>query len=129
MNQISFNPPIGTTSDLSIRSTTQRDEGYTLMELILVVLILGVLASVVIFAVSDVRADAAESGCGMDDRTLGSAAEAYFAQNGSTAIPATGTDDDRFERTLVDGGYLRAISDYYDLDANGAAAAESDSPC
>lgn len=99
------------------------------MELILVVVILGVLASVVIFAVSDVRADAAESGCGMDDRTLGTAAEAYFAQSGSAAIPATGTDDDRFERTLVDGGYLREISSYYDLDASGAAAVEGGSPC
>ena len=105
------------------------DGGWTLIELMLVVLIVGVLASVVVFAVSAMRAEAAESGCGMDRRTLANATESYFAEARASTVPATGTGHDRFERTLVDGGYLRDVSTYHDLDATGAATPEGNSPC
>jgi prepilin-type N-terminal cleavage/methylation domain-containing protein len=110
-------------------SATQSDNGYTLIELVLVTLILGIVTSVVIFTVTGVHADAAGAGCDADDHTLGNATEAYFALHGATTIPATGIDNDRFEQTLVEQGLLREASEYYDLDATGATISEGDSSC
>lgn len=111
------------------RRLTHRDGGYTLIELILVVLILGILTSVVVMSVSGVRTEAAESGCDADRRQLHMATEAYFAQFGGDVIAETGLTNDRYELTLVDVGVLRAASDYYDLDADGIVAPQEDSPC
>ena len=111
--------------------TTHRDPdaGFTLIELLLVVLILGILASVVVFAVSDTRTSAAESGCLTDRRVVATAVEAYIAQHGNVDIPATGTGHDQFEQTLVDAGVLRGVSEYYDVAADGALTPEADSGC
>ena len=108
---------------------TDRDGGFTLVELMIVILILGILASVVVVAASGMRTDAAGAGCDSDLRIVGTAAEAYFAHTQSDVIPATGVGDDRYEQTLVEGGYLRAVSDYYDLDADGVATPQEDAPC
>lgn len=108
---------------------TERDSGYTVLELILVVLVIGMMTSVVIFAVTGMRADAAGSGCAADRRSLATAAEAYFAEHGSDPIPATGSDHDRYERTLVDAGLLWAVSTSHDLDATGAIDHEGTPPC
>ena len=75
------------------------------------------------------RADAADANCGSDRRALAVAAEAYHAQNGPEPVPATGTGHDRYERTLVDAGLLRAVSSIHDLDADGVVRPEGDSPC
>lgn len=112
-------------------TTTQRehDGGWTLIELLLVVLILGILSSVVVFGIGGMRAEASNAGCDADNRSLGTAVESYFAETGGTTIPANGTDHDRFEQTLVDGGFLRNVSEYHDLDATGAAIPEGNSSC
>ena len=47
------------------------DRGFSLMELVLVVAILGLLASIVVVAVGGFRADAADSRCGADRRSAG----------------------------------------------------------
>lgn len=111
------------------RRLTHRDGGYTLIELILVVLILGIMTSVVVMSVSGMRTEAAETGCDADRRQLHMATEAYFAQSGGDVIAETGLTNDRYELTLVDAGVLRAASDYYDLDADGIVAPQEDSPC
>ena len=108
---------------------TTSDIGATLLELLFVVLILALLASAVVFAVSGVRADAADSGCAADHRTLAVAAEAYFAQHDADRLPADGVDHDRFERALVGAHLLRGISSYHDLDADGVITTEGDSTC
>lgn len=105
------------------------DVGATLLELLFVMLILALLASAVVFAVSGVRADAAESGCAADRRTLAVAAEAYFAQHDADQLPAEGTDHDRFERALITAHLLRGVSAYHDLDADGVVTTEGDASC
>jgi prepilin-type N-terminal cleavage/methylation domain-containing protein len=110
-------------------TTTVRDSGYTLIELLLVVLVLGILSTVVIFSISGMRTEAAESGCGSDSRILGTATETYFAEVGGSQIAPTGIGDDRFEQTLVDGGFLRVASAYYELDAGGVITPQEGSPC
>lgn len=114
----------GTSSDLS---NTQRDGGYTLVELLLVVAILGVLGSVAWLGVTGMTSEAADTGCLADSRQLHVAAEAYFAQTRADTIPATGTDGDRFERTLVEQGFLTRTSTYHDLAADGAITREDPS--
>jgi len=116
-------------SDRTATSVTGRDQGFTLIELTLVVLILGFLTSVVVIAVGGIRADAAESRCDADHRALAVAAEAHRAEYGTDPIPATGVDHDRFERSLVDAGFLRAVSIIHDLDADGVIQPEGTSPC
>lgn len=111
------------------RNHRKPDDGFTLIEIILVVLILGVLVSVVIFAVGGTRTEAMKSGCDADERVLGVAFEAYSAATGSSALTPTGTDNDRFEQTLVDSGLLVGTSEYFDLDANGDIIPEADSEC
>ncbi len=116
-------------SDRDAARSTGRDQGYTLVELIVVILILGLLTTAVIVAVGGMRADAAESRCAADRRTLAVAAEAHQAEDGIDPIPATGVDHDRFERTLVDAGLLRTVSTIHDLDAEGVVRPEGTSPC
>ena len=58
-------------------------KGFTLIELLVVIVILGILAAVVVFAVSGITDKGTVSACKTEKRTLITAAEAYFAQNGS----------------------------------------------
>ncbi|MDJ0771138.1 MAG: type II secretion system protein [Ilumatobacter sp.] len=108
---------------------THRDHGYTLIEMIVVIVVLGLLTSVVVVAVTGIRTEAADSGCGADARQLAVAAEAYFAQTGASQIPSTGAGNDRFEQALVDGGFLRSASATHDLDADGTITTQGASSC
>lgn len=56
-------------------------KGFTLVELLVVVVILGILAAVVVFSVSGFTNDAQENACGAEERTLATAVEAYYAEN------------------------------------------------
>ena len=106
-----------------------RDAGVSLLEVIVVVLIVGLLASVVVVAVGGMRADAADTTCDADHRALAVAIESFAAEHGTGPIPATGTDHDRFELTLVDAGLLRSASSIHDIDADGVVRPEGTSPC
>lgn len=105
------------------------DAGYTLIELLIVVLILGILGSVVVLSLGGLSTEAADTGCQADRRQLHVAAEAYFAQTGADQIPATGSDHDRFERSLVDGGFLRSPSTLHDVDTDGDVTPQENSSC
>jgi len=73
---------------MSLRRTRQveRDQGgFTLIELLIVIVILGVLAAVVVFAVGGINSRGTESACKSDVATVAVASEAYYAQRGSYA--------------------------------------------
>lgn len=111
---------------------TATDGGYTLIELILVVLILGVLLGAAILAVGGVTTEAADTGCHADRRQLDVAVGAYEAQTGNDTIaptPAAAGDPDRFERTLVEGGFLRSVSAFHHVDAAGTVSPQEGSSC
>jgi len=105
------------------------DRGFTLFEVLITIMILGILAAIVTLGIGGLRAEAAASTCDADQRTLWTAAESYFNQNETTTIPATGVDHDRYERTLADDGFLRDASANFDLDADGSTTPEGTSPC
>lgn len=107
----------------------RREEGYTLIELLLVIVVLAMLATIVVAAVGGFKTDAESSSCEADAHTLATAVEAYFAQRSASVLPPVGSTADRFELGLVDEGFLRQPSRYYDLDAGGQLAQAEASPC
>ena len=63
------------------------EQGFTLVELLIVIVILGILAGIVVFAVGNLTSGAKTSACSAEKTTISTAVEAYKAQNG--AYPAT----------------------------------------
>ncbi len=59
------------------------DAGFTLMELLIVVVVLGVLAGIVVFALSSVTTQAAVAACNSDATSVETAANAYTAKVGT----------------------------------------------
>ncbi len=64
------------------------DEGFTLIELLIVIVILGILAAVVVFAVGGITDRGKNAACKSDVKTFEVAAEAFNAKTG--AYPTTG---------------------------------------
>jgi prepilin-type N-terminal cleavage/methylation domain-containing protein len=60
----------------------KNDEGFTLIELLVVIVILGILAAVVVFAVGGITDKGQNDSCKTDTRTIRTAEEANFAKNG-----------------------------------------------
>jgi prepilin-type N-terminal cleavage/methylation domain-containing protein len=68
-----------------LRKARQQESGFTLIELLIVVVILGVLAGIVVFAVSAFNNDGVKAACKSDIKNVEIASEAYYAKNGSWA--------------------------------------------
>jgi prepilin-type N-terminal cleavage/methylation domain-containing protein len=60
-----------------------QDKGFTLVELLIVIVILGILATVTVFAVRGITTQGKTTACAADKKTIEVAAESYMAQNGS----------------------------------------------
>lgn len=96
------------------------DAGFSLIELLIVIIVLGVLAAVVIFSVRGITDNGQDSACAQDSRIIATAVEAYFAQETTGgSIPATGTGLDRYEQTLLVAGLIREPSEYWNVAAEG----------
>ena len=65
----------------------KKDRGFTLVELLIVIVILGILAAVTVFAVRGITDKGQKNACAVEARTLSTGVEAYYAQYGSD--PAT----------------------------------------
>ena len=68
----------------------QDEAGFTLVELLVVIVILGVLAAIVVFAIGGVKDRGAQSACKADSRALEAAEEAYFGSRSPGAYIAQG---------------------------------------
>ncbi|MEL6892230.1 MAG: prepilin-type N-terminal cleavage/methylation domain-containing protein [Actinomycetota bacterium] len=118
-----------TTPTSTVADTSRTDRGFSLVELLIIIVILGILATVVVFSVRGFTDKGEDAACGTDARTLSTAAEVFFAQNSVDALPASGsTDGDEFERTLVDAQLIKDISAKYDLQSDGTVLSEG-APC
>lgn len=104
-------------------------DGFSMIELLLVVVVLGILTTVVVLAVGGMTSDAEETGCLADRRSLEKATEAFFAQGPASTIPAAPVAEEPYEQTLVDWSILRETSVYYDLDGTGQIIDVVGSPC
>jgi len=65
-----------------VPTNTKRDKGFTLVELLIVIVILGVLATVTVFAVGGITDKAKENVACTDVASVAVAAESYFTVNG-----------------------------------------------
>jgi general secretion pathway protein G len=95
-----------------------RDSGFTLIELLIVIVILGVLAVVVVFAVGGITDRGTASAAAADEKTIEVAQEAHMAQFGAYAD----------EPGLVAAGLLRDQSDLFDVTLTGGGSDYALSP-
>src|SRR3978361_160124 len=84
----------------NIRRARRHDSGFTLIELLIVIVILGILAAVVVFAVNGIQNKGTASACKADVETVTVAAEAFNAQNGYYAGDMN---------QLVEAGFLHSV--------------------
>jgi prepilin-type N-terminal cleavage/methylation domain-containing protein len=94
----------------------EHDKGFTLVELLIVIVILGILATVTVFAVSGITSKGKTSACQSDATTIQTAEEAYNANNGTYTTSQT---------ALVSAGLMHAVSARFAitlLSPSGAAA-------
>ena len=90
-----------------IRKAMKEESGFTLIELLIVIVILGVLAGIVVFAVSAFNGDGKAAACNADYKNVEIASEAYYAKNNSTYATGIGVANDTTTTTLVGAGYLK----------------------
>ncbi len=112
-------------------------DGFTLIELLIVIVVLGILAATVIFALGGVTSSSAQASCNSDAKSVEVALEAYKAFPGNSndypgasaiangASPVTGTQTNSALTGSSNGGpFLRTYppgNDHYYIanDANG----------
>jgi prepilin-type N-terminal cleavage/methylation domain-containing protein len=88
-----------------LRAARQNQNGFTLTELLIVIVILGVLAGIVVFAVGGITDKGVAAACQADKRTVITAVEAYRAQKGS--FPTAGSSDANYALLTAAPQYLR----------------------
>jgi len=86
--------------------------GFTLVELLIVIVILGILAGIVVFAVGNLTSNAKTNACSTEKSTIVAAAEAYKASNGS--YPAN-----MAALTSGSGALLKSTPSNYTIDNAG----------
>ena len=88
----------------------KQDKGFTLVELLIVIVILGILATVTVFAVTGITNKGKTSACQADVKTIQTAEEAYSANTGNYTTS---------QQALVDAGLMtrekRGVWAYYSL--------------
>ena len=77
-----------------------KEEGFTLIELLVVIVILGILAAVVVFAVGGITDKGEDAACEATGQSIEVAIEAFRANSAASAYPASLDDID-------DGLYIR----------------------
>jgi prepilin-type N-terminal cleavage/methylation domain-containing protein len=68
-----------------VRAAKENESGFTLVELLIVIVILGVLAGIVVFSVAGITSRGKTEACKSTVSTVQVAGEAYYAKNGSYA--------------------------------------------
>lgn len=92
------------------------EEGFTLIELLITITILGILAGIVVFAVSGITDKGQTSACTADRNTLLTAQQAYYAKQTGTAVYGN-------EFELKTGGVIGSLSTLYDVTVGASQAA------
>jgi len=74
------------------RAAGEIDGGFTLIELLIVIVVLGILAAIVVFALGNVTGKSAAAACQSDAKTVGVGAAALMAENPTYATSGLSTD-------------------------------------
>jgi prepilin-type N-terminal cleavage/methylation domain-containing protein len=89
----------------------QGEAGFTLVELLVVIVILAILAAVVVFAVGGITNKGNQSACEADTSALATAEEAYFANNNQSNYTNM--------QGLVDGKFIHKASTLHTISVAG----------
>jgi general secretion pathway protein G len=104
-----------------LRETRKGDAGFTLIELLMVIVILGVLAGIVVFAVNGITDRGQVSACKAEIKTVQVAQEAYYAKTTPGAYAADAA-------ALKAAGLLRDTPTYVTTDNTGAVTKNGAAP-
>jgi prepilin-type N-terminal cleavage/methylation domain-containing protein len=119
----------------SFCGSAAHDRGFSRIEFMLVLVLLGILSTIVVTSVDEFKADAENVSCTAEASALRTAVDAFLLTNATDTIPPTqpavdsGDADNGVELTLIGAGFLRSVSSYYDLDVHGDLVKVSGSPC
>lgn len=110
-----------------IHEARKNESGFTLIELLIVIVILGILSAVVVFAVGGISDRGNVAACKTDRSTVEVAVEAYKAKTGNypadfaaltaspnqflRAAPTATVAENKYEITLGAGGVVTATND------------------
>jgi prepilin-type N-terminal cleavage/methylation domain-containing protein len=106
---------------------SRTDAGFTLLELLVVVLIIGILVAIAIPIFNGVKSDAQRKTCWANQRTIEGSVELYRTATGS--LPAAGVIG--ASHVLITAEYIKAVPTCpltaadYELDASGSIAIAS----
>jgi len=104
----------------------RKDEGFSLVELMVVVLIVGILVAIAVPIFNDAKASAQKKTCFVNQRTIESSVESYHSATG--VLPAAATVN--ATHVLITGGYIKnppfcpmvGTSGQYSLNASGTVS-------
>lgn len=120
---------------MTVLNPTDRDDrGFTLVEILIVIVVLGVLATIVVVSVRGITDRGERSSCQADRDVMATAVENFFAQQGGTAIPISDPPVENVtgvtaEGTLAARGYITDVSIRHDIEPDGSITVQADSGC
>lgn len=82
-----------------LRRVHREDEGFSLVELLIVIVVLGILGGIVVFGVANFRADSTQAACEANLKQVNVGSQAYRAKTGNVAADVD---------ALVTAGYLES---------------------
>ena len=113
------------------------ERGFTLVELLIVIVILGILAGIVVFAVGGATTNAKTTGCAAEKTTLSDALETYKSNVGTYPTAAAAGGGSHVAMDLLTGNaatvpsfgtLLKSVPDDYTVDDSGNISVNGTNP-